>query len=370
MPLPQIAVEIVVPDAPRGKSQRKNPVESSELRRTLLQACSDTVQVATCVNADSAHGAVALALVFWKGAAHVRIEVGSKEAPGGQTWTSREIDFAPGDALAERWRAAGYAAGTLASLLVHARAKTGTPAQPGEGRASSGSSDAPPATSATPTMEPHASASEPKPEPAPTHERTPAASPVDVRPAASDVGVAHSTGKQQPRRQSWTWAIDAALSVGPGIAGIGAAPRIGGFARVSRAFGGPMVTASLGYSEEKTAPTNLSARWITPALGVGYRAFVGAGFSLEARAEVVAEYLDAIAEDPSTGERGSASRWLAGGRAGASVAWSPFDPVALVVGGAAEARGPATDLKEHGTVVATTPLFTCALEAGLRVVTH
>src|SRR5437773_7139234 len=119
MPVSQIAVEIVVPDVPtRGNSQRKNPVESPELRRALLQACSDTVQVAACVNADSARHAAALALVFWKGPGRVRIEVGSKEAPGGQTWTSREIDFSPRDAPIARWREAGYAAGSLASLPV------------------------------------------------------------------------------------------------------------------------------------------------------------------------------------------------------------------------------------------------------------
>jgi len=367
MPLPQIAVEIVVPDAPpRGSARRKNPVESPELRRALLQACSDTVQVAVCVNADSARGAAALALVFWKGSTHARIEVGSKESPGGQTWSSREIDFAPRDALVERWRAAGYAAGTLASLLIKRHAK-GPPAEAPsieeKGAASpAGSDTAAPSSPAASATTPAASESKPAtPKPV-----TKPAAPVSAPAAPPRPNADEGRNVREPgRRGFWTWAFDAAATVGPGFSSN--APRIGGFVRATRAFGGPFVTASVGYSAERAGTAPFTSRWLSPALGAGLGTEVGGGFSLEARTEVVADWLEVHADDPSTGESSSSSRWVVGGRAGASVAWAPLDALAVFVGGAIEARGPATDVVVRGVVTTTTSLVTYGAEGGIRV---
>lgn len=367
MPLPQIAVEIVVPDGPsRGSAQRKNPVESPELRRALLQACSDTVQVAVCVNADSARGAVALALVFWKGNAHARIEVGSKESPGGQTWSSRDIDFAPRDALVERWRAAGYAAGTLASLLVKSHTKA-TPAESppavDKGSPTPSPPEAAPPSSSAPATAPRAAATEAARRPEPVAKR-PAQTAESASAGPPRRESAAPAPEARPRHRLWKWAFDAALDAGPGF--FAKVPRIGGLLRVTRAFGGPFIAASVGYAEEKGGTRPFSSRWVTPGIGVGFAGELGAGLSLEVRAELVADWLDARAEDPSTGETDTSSSWLFGGRGGAAVAWAPFESFALFVGGSAKARGPATDVYVRNVAAGTTSLVAYDAEAGIR----
>jgi hypothetical protein len=378
VPLPQIAVEIVVPDTPRpGTSQKKNPVESSELRRALLQACSDTVQVAVCVPADSARHAAALAIVFWK-AGRVRIEVGTKDSPGGQTWTSREIEFSSKDAPLERWRSAGYAAGTLASLVVKGeRARAGSTAPTaGEETTPHGTetSAAPPAasTSAEPKTEAPLSerpAPPSKPSPKPLAKPRPKASP-EAPPPRKEPEAEHDEGVEPPRRtkarlaKQWAWAFDAA-----GVYGSGTAlshPRVGGLVRVSRAFDGPFVTLSIGYAIERPLFIGLSTDWLSPSLGAGWVARLGPVFTAEARVELLAELLHGSAEDALTGDQSTAYRWLGGARLGLGVAWAPFDVVSLLVGGAVAARGPKTDIVMKDLVQTSTSIATYQAEAGIR----
>lgn len=367
MPLPQIAVEIVVPEAPtHGNSQKKNPVESSDLRRALLQACTDTVQVAVCVSSDTARHAAALALVFWKPSGRVRIEVGSKDAPGGQTWSSRELEFSSKDAPVERWRAAGYAAGTLASLVVRgdrAGARTSPPPATAaedkgghDAEAPSASADAartPEPGSAAPTEKPAAKPPPPPLAPEPATERE-----------KEDEDQAKPSRSYERPAELWQWAFDVAGVYGSGISRKNW--RTGGLVRVSRAFGGPFVTASVGYAWEHLPSSGIDVKWVSPSIGVGYAIPLGKMFTLEARAELVAELLHAREVDPTTGEADSGNQWLGGGRFGAGFAWAPFDAAALFVGGAFSARGPETDMFVTGSLTTSTPLTAAQLEAALR----
>jgi hypothetical protein len=367
VPLSQIAVEIVVPDAPRaGTSQKKNPVEPSELRRALLQACSDTVQVAVCVPADTARQAAALAIVFWKPGGRVRIEVGAKDSPGGQTWTSREIDFSPRDAPLERWRAAGYAAGTLASLVVRAdRSRAGSPPPAGaEEKPARDAESAAPAPAPAPTIstEPKANAASKKEQPRTTKPPTPR--PPEPSPEHEEE-VADEQQKRPPRiSKLWAWSFDAAGLFGSGITV--SHPRAGGLFRVNRAFGGPFVAASVGYAVEQPLFIGLTVDWFLPSLGAGYVFQLGSAFTAEVRAELVAELLHGHAEDAATGDASTAYRWLGGGRLGLGAAWAPFDAVSLFAGGAISARGPETDILMKNLVQISTSILACQGEAGLR----
>jgi hypothetical protein len=139
---------------------------------------------------------------------------------------------------------------------------------------------------------------------------------------------------------------------------------------VSRAFGGPFVTASVGYAHEQLIFSGIDVTWVSPSLGVGYAIQLGRMFEVEARAEFVAELLHANATHWSTGEQDSGNQWLGGVRGGLGVAWSPFDAVSLVVGGAASARGPETDVFEAGYLATSTPITALQLEAGLRFTTQ
>jgi hypothetical protein len=136
--------------------------------------------------------------------------------------------------------------------------------------------------------------------------------------------------------------------------------------RVSRAFGGPFVTASLGYAWEHLPFSGIDVTWFSPTVGVGYAIQLGRMFELEARAELIAELLHARRADPTTGEEGSGNQWLGGARWGVGAAWAPFDAVSLLVGGAVSARGPETDMFVTGSLTTSTAIWAAQLEAAVR----
>lgn len=314
--------------------------------------------------AETARQAAALAIVFWKPGGRVRIEVGAKESPGGQTWTSREIDFSPRDAPLERWRAAGFAAGTLASLVVKGdRSRAGSP-PPAATEEKPRDAEPAPAPNASPGTEEKTEAQPKAAQTQAAEQRKPPPPEPTPEPEMDEQVADQRTTKTPPVRKAWAWAFDASGTLGSGITL--SHSRIGGLVRVNRAFGGPFVTASVGYSVERPLFTGLSVDWIQPSLGVGYVFQLGSAFTAEVRAEVIAELLHGHAEDAETGDESTAYRWLGGGRLGLAAAWAPFDAVSLFVGGAVSARGPTTDIVMRNLVQVSTSALTYQGEAGLR----
>jgi hypothetical protein len=288
--------------------------------------------------------------------------VGTKDSPGGQTWTSREIDFAPKDAPLERWRAAGFAAGTLASLVVkgeHSRAGS-TPATAGEETAPRAAETAAPPAASTGSESTAEAPSKERPSEASGPRKTSPPEP----PERDDEGVEPPHRTTTRVAPMWAWAFDAAGLFGSGVTM--SHPRIGGLVRVNRVFGGPFVTMSLGYAVERPMFIGLSMDWILPSLGAGYVARLGPGFSAEVRIELLAELLHGHAVDASRGDQSTAYRWLGGARLGLGAAWTPFDAVSILVGGTLSARGPETDIVMRGVVQASTSIAAYQLEAGVR----
>lgn len=150
MPLPPIAVEV----APPAKDQT--------LVQVLLDACGRAANPVTCVDANAVDsgGVSALAIVVWlPGAEGVRIQVGAKRGQQQGDWVNRKITFEPSDEERERWTAAGFVVGTLASRFIDV---SETPAESEihqvEPEATEEKSEAPPSPPPTPIpVEPSAS---------------------------------------------------------------------------------------------------------------------------------------------------------------------------------------------------------------------
>lgn len=109
MPLPPIAVEV----APPAKDQA--------LVQLLLDACGRAANPVQCVDANTAEASrvSALAIVVWlPGDDGVRIQVGAKHGQQQGDWVNRRISFEPSDEERERWTAAGFVVGTLASRFL------------------------------------------------------------------------------------------------------------------------------------------------------------------------------------------------------------------------------------------------------------
>jgi len=379
MPMPQIAVEISAPDDARGR----NAARSRELRLALLAACTDTAGVAECVDAEGARKAVAVALVYWQGPGSVHIEVSSKRVRE-EEWTERDLRFNAGDATIERWRMVGYAVGTVAGELVRLESRrkereTGSPRSEqagagatddtgverrGESQDSSTPEDAARETSSEDAGRSERKASEPE-ESRDTHEVAPVVDPgrhdTGERPADAQAAPGTSTRSKQ---NVW-WAEAGALG-GPGP--YGTAWRLGAYARVSRVFDGPFVTASFGYAARSEDERALVARWITTSAGAGYAAFIGRRIVLDVRGEFAAEHLAASVGQAPSRRADSAGRWMAAFRAGGDVAWNPFDQLAFLVGAEATFRPAATDVIVGDEHVGAVQHADYAMLGGMRLI--
>jgi hypothetical protein len=94
------------------------PVEPAEAA-FVLEACNAAIVAGSCqVDAAGSEPPEALAIVRWSGPEQrrVRIEVGLREADH-SAWSVREIAFAPGDPVRERWRSVGLVVATLVGEL-------------------------------------------------------------------------------------------------------------------------------------------------------------------------------------------------------------------------------------------------------------
>lgn len=374
MPLSQIAVDI----ASHGNGG------SAEQRAALLEACTDSVATAECVSADDVADPAVVALVFWESAGRVHIEVGSKRAPG-EKWRVRDLRFGPADARIERWRAVGFAVGTIAGEIVAtdasvppdesaAPATTTTKSTRGNDGASS-SSSSPTATetetsrldrreSAKPQRRQRRSEPEPTPE---TKEVEPAT--VSASDSSPERDVLSETAENAHPAKPYDWWADAGAETGQGLSD--GAWKIGGFARFSRRLGGPFVTAAFAASVRSRDTSGLSALWLTPSAGIGYAIDAGrTNVVIDGRAEIALEHLGVDIEDANSGRTDTASRWMAAARLGSDLVWTPFDPVGVLLGAEGMARLAATDVEAQGAVIGTVPVLDYLLMAGVRIGWH
>lgn len=221
-----IVVEVYAP-APR-------PAELA----ALIAACSRAATPKECISSDakSAEPPLGVAIVRREGD-RARIELGLRSAPSAE-WSTRDLVFQPGDDELERYRAIGFAIGTLVAGQMDPNTPAGT-AQPE------------PDEEAEPL---------PPPLPAPVSERAP---PADTRPDEPPPEPA-----PEPRTGRSVW-MDAGGNVALGL--IPGPPRAGGAVRaavelIPHSF---FAVVEGGYAE-RVGDEPVRVRWFSVAGGVGH----------------------------------------------------------------------------------------------------
>lgn len=286
----------------------------------LISACSRAAAPNECITSDmrTSDSSLGVAIVRRDGD-RARIELGLRGVVSAE-WSTRDLVFQPGDDELERYRAIGFAIGTLVARQVE-------PPPP------------PPAKVAP--------LDAPRPPPSPP--------PVDKPRAA-----------QPPpgRRQRSTW-LDLSGSVGLGL--IAGPPRVGGTLRAGSELvpSGLFAVAETGYSE-RTGEPSLKVRWLNLALGLGYPLLSRASvFGVDAR--LLAE-LERVSFTALDGERSDgAARWKPGITAAADAHWDVAQPIGLVVSAATFVDPERTVIRTRGTQVAETPALGFSGFLGVRL---
>jgi hypothetical protein len=285
----------------------------------LISACSRAAAPNECITADMrpADSPLGVAIVRRDGD-RARIELGLRGVVSAD-WSTRDLVFQPGDDELERYRAIGFAIGTLV-------ARQSEPPEP-----------PPPPVKAEP---------EPSPSPAPP-------------PPERSVPQA-----PKPRRPRATW-LD--LSGGVGLGLIPGPPRTGAVLRAASEVvpGGLFGTAETGYAERIGDPS-LRARWLSLGLGVGHPLLADLhSVGIDARLLFVLERLSLTAVD---GERSdAASRWKPGVSAAIDVHWDVAPPLGFVLSATTHVDPKHTVVSTRGTPVAETPALGFSGFLGVRL---
>jgi hypothetical protein len=129
---------------------------------------------------------------------------------------------------------------------------------------------------------------------------------------------------------------------------------------------GPFVTAAFSYALQGEGTDGLSARWLTPAAGAGYRVVSSSWIAADLRAEIVGELVRVHVRDGASGREDDQSRWTPGFRAGADVAL-PGGRVNALIGAEATARTNRTDVTVGRDARATIGVLDFLVLAGVRL---
>jgi hypothetical protein len=264
------------------------PQPSTPELAVLLAACSRAATPHECVSSEakSTDPPLGVAIVRREGD-RARIELGLRSVVSAQ-WSTRDLVFQAGDDELERYRAIGFAIGTLVARETE-----------------------PP---------PPAPAADPKP-PAPPSRVTP--------PTPATVEEPSVPVRPGSRRAAW---LDAAGSVGLGL--IPGPPRAGGAVRAAfellprGAFG----VVEGGYAE-RSGDSTLRVRWLSGALGLGHPLAPGPrSLGVDVRLLFAVERMSLTAERDDGVD--DAARWKVGVTAALDGHWDFAPPVGLVVSAA------------------------------------
>jgi hypothetical protein len=314
----QAATEVPAPIVVEVYSPQPQPQELA----VLIAACSRAAAPNECITSDvrSAESPLGVAIVRREGE-RARIELGLRGTERAD-WSTRDLVFQPGDDELERYRAIGFAIGTL----VARRSEPPAPEVP------------------VAVMPPPAHGAPAKPAPERSSEP-----PV---PAA-------------PPRSRATW-IDLAGGVGLGL--IPGPPRFGGALRASSELvpGKLFGLAETGYSQQGGSGDPLRVRWLTLAAGVGHPLLAQAHtLGVEARLQLVVERLAFTAFDGEQSD--AASRWKAGIAAALDAHWQVAPPVGIVVSAATHLDPARTVVRSGGAPVGETPALGLSGFVGVRL---
>jgi hypothetical protein len=268
------------------------PKVSSDALAVLVSACSRAARDAECVLARNESDAqpAAVAIVTLQSPDKMRVEVGVRQGDH-DSWRTRDFSFLAADKSMDRWRAVGFAIGTLAESSPLPEEETTVRPPP--------SASAP--TADTPTADPPTATAE-------------GASAAPTAPVVADaVTPAAPAAPDQPSSPGAQVYVGAGVIFGPGL-DTDPPWRFGSALYADLALPRVPVFLTVGGS----AATRLGAgagdvttRWFDVSLGAGLP-LLGplSGSGLELRAQVLAEYFDAHAS--ALGRSQTLSRWTLG----------------------------------------------------------
>ena len=298
-----------------------SPQPTPQEVQVLIAACSRAAAPNECISADmrSSDSPLGVAIVRREGD-RARIELGLRSVVSAE-WSTRDLNFQPGDDELERYRAIGFAIGTLVARR----------------------------------LEPPEPAPAHQPEPEPLSPAPPLGKPVpaDEAPKAAQV----------PRVRS-TW-VDLAGALGLGL--VPGPPRAGGALRAASELtpGGLFGAAEVGYAE-RTGDTSLRVRWLSLALGVGHPLGLRLkSLGVDARVMLVVERISFTASDGARSD--AAARWKPGVSAALDAHWQLAPPLGLVVSAATHVDPQHTVIQQGGVHVGETPALGFTGFVGLRL---
>jgi hypothetical protein len=289
------------------------PKVSEDALSVLVAACSRAARDAECVLARNANEEqpAAVAIVTLQSEDKIRVEVGVRQGDR-DSWRTKDFAFLAADERMDRWRAVGFAIGTLAESSPDPEQDTSVRVAPSSASPSAASTSA--SAAAPSATSPGIAASSPSPS-APSASAAKAASAASAAKAVSPPEDDHPDERQRPVRESppgTQMFIGAAAIFGPGLD----APssfRLGGALSVDLAPAQIPLFFTLGGSAATdlgAGSSDVTARWFDVSLGAGVPVLGRLDASgLEFRAQVLAEYFDARA---SAFRSQLMSRWTAG----------------------------------------------------------
>ena len=285
----------------------------------LLAACSRAAAPHDCITSDVKSGESPLGVaIVRRDGERARIELGLRSVVNAE-WSTRDLVFQPGDDELERYRAIGFAIGTLVARQI----------------------DPPPAP--------------PEAKTEPTAPAVPAPPPPPSPPPPTDV-------PRRPARATW---IDVAGNVGLGL--IPGPPRVGGALRAASEIvpQGAFAVAETGYAERIGEP-ELRVRWLHVAAGVGHPlAPTLRSLGVEVRLMLA---LERMAFTAIAGTRsGGAARWKPGVTGAIDAHWDVALPLSVIVSAATFIDPEHTVVRVGGEQVGETPALGLSGFIGLRL---
>jgi hypothetical protein len=307
------------------------PKVSESALSVLVAACSRAARDAECVLARNASDEqpAAVAIVTLQSEDKIRVEVGVRQGDH-DSWRTKDFAFLAADESMDRWRAVGFAIGTLAESNPAPGQDTSErvpppaamPAQPPRSTPSSTTPSSTPPSSTPPSSTPPSST--PPSSTPPAAKATSAAAPAAASSASSsaksssssaaaeDDGADEGASRGQERARRTQWFVGASAIFGPGLEG-------DAYWRVGSALGFDLAPASMpvfftvgGSAATRLAGDSLTARWFDISLGGGVPLIGRLDASgLEFRVQALAEYFDAHAS-ATDGASETNSRWTLG----------------------------------------------------------
>ncbi|HKY37108.1 MAG TPA: hypothetical protein VJN18_14275 [Polyangiaceae bacterium] len=286
----------------------------------LIAACTRAATPNACIGAEkrSSESPLGVAIVRRDGD-RARIELGLRSVVSAE-WSTRDLVFQPGDDELERYRAIGFAIGTLVARRLEPEA---------------------PATSDTQPPTPEA--------------------PISVAPAPRDDAV------PRPRARPLGRGIWLDLAGGVGLGLVPGPPRAGGALRAASDIlpGGLFGTAELGYAE-RTADSSLRVRWLSLGVGIGHPLGLRLrSLGVDGRLLIMVERVSFTAVDGTDSDTDAS--WKPGMAAAIDAHWEALPPLSLVVSAATFVDPRRTVLKTRGAQVGETPALGLGGFLGLRL---